>query len=100
MNRREWLILGAGTLAARRLLGATPGAAAAEPDPGPPGAGRPLWIDGCGEAFDVGDALPLPADALQALSRCGLSATNFTIVGPGSDFEKAVRAVAFVSAAA
>jgi membrane dipeptidase len=101
MNRREWLLVGAGTLAARRLLGAVPDALfPAKSDPVPPGAGRPLWIDGCGEAFDVDEALPLPADALQALSRCGLSATNFTIVGPGADFEKTVRAVAFVSAAA
>lgn len=99
MNRREWILLGAGALAARSLRGA------AHPTPSPAdvastAAGRPLWIDGCGEAFDVGGELPLPPEALSALAGSRLTATNFTIVGPGADFEKTVRAVAFVSAAA
>jgi len=101
VNRREWLLVGAATLAARRLRGAaSAGTPRAPSDPVPPASGRPVWIDGCGEAFDTDGTLPLSADALAPLSGAGLTATNFTIVGPGSDFEKAVRAVAFVSAAA
>jgi membrane dipeptidase len=102
MNRREWALLGAGALAARSLRGAA-AIASASPAPEAPTAAsvpRPSRIDGCGEAFDTDGTLPLPADTLSALAGCGLTATNFTIVGPGADFEKAVRAVAFVSAAA
>jgi membrane dipeptidase len=98
MNRREWALLGAGALAARSLR-----AAAAFPAPEITAAGasgRPSRIDGCGEAFDTGGALPLPEDVLSALAGCGLTAANFTVVGPGADFEKTVRAVAFVTAAA
>lgn len=102
MNRREWALLGAGALAARSLRGAA-AIASASPAPEAPAAAsvlRPSRIDGCGEAFDTDGTLPLPSDTLSALAGCGLTATNFTIVGPGADFEKAVRAVAFVSAAA
>ena len=102
MNRREWVLLGAGALAARSLRGAAPLASGSPAPESMPAAASPRRsrIDGCGEAFDTDGALPLPEDALSALAGCGLTATNFTIVGPGADFEKTVRAVAFVSAAA
>lgn len=92
MNRRELFALagaGAGAgAAARRARGAAP------PDPE-----RRLWIDGCGEAFDPAADPLLGGSALRALAGCGLSATNFTVVGPGADFEKAIAAVAAVAAA-
>ena len=90
MNRRELLGLAAGAAAAS----AAPLRAAPAEGPRPP-----VRIDGCGEAFDTDG--PLPADAV--LARVGesrLTALNFTVVGPGADFEKTVRAIALVQAAA
>ena len=88
MNRRELFGIGAAAALAR----AAPARAA-------PGAGSRVWIDGCGEAFDT-DGSP-PAEAILAsLPGSGLTAVNFTVVGPGADFEKTVRAIALVQDAA
>ena len=90
MNRRELLGLAIGSAAAasgvRPLRGAT--------------GGRRVWIDGCGEAFDTDGSFPPAEASLAALSGSGLSAVNFTVVGPGAGFEKTVRAIAFVRGAA
>jgi membrane dipeptidase len=61
---------------------------------------RSIVIDGLAEAFDTSGKLPLAERDLASIAASGLTAINFTIVGPGADFEAAVRAVAFVEAAA
>jgi membrane dipeptidase len=95
MNRRELLGLAGGAAAALSRTAAGEG----PPVPAAP-AKRPVWIDGCGEAFDPEGPWPLPDATLAALASSGLTAVNFTVVGPGADFEKTVRAVAFVQGAA
>ena len=92
MNRRELFGLAAGAAAAAASEAAAPLEAA-------PAGGRPLWIDGCGEAFDPG-SFPPPEKALAALAASRLAGINFTVVGPGADFEKTVRAISSVDGAA
>jgi len=84
MNRRELLALAVAGAAVPRVR-----AAANIPEPR-------VWIDGCGEAFDVDAGLPIAASALAAFAGSRLTAVNFTVVGPGADFEKTVRAIARV----
>jgi len=87
MNRRKLLGLAAASGAAA-ALGPLRATAA------PPGA---LWIDGCGEAFDLDDGkIPVPEKIMAILAASKLAGINFTIVGPGADFEKTVRAIAAV----
>ncbi|HEY6931583.1 MAG TPA: membrane dipeptidase [Thermoanaerobaculia bacterium] len=57
-------------------------------------------IDGLSEAFDPGATLPLTPEDLAAARESGLTAVNFTVVGPGAGFEDTVRAIAFVERAA
>lgn len=89
MNRRELFGLALAGAAAPRVRADAP--KTAEPR---------VWIDGCAEAFDVDAAPPLSPATLAALANSRLTALNFTVVGPGADFEKAVRAIARVQAAA
>jgi membrane dipeptidase len=98
MNRRELLGLAAASAAAA-AAGSLPGAAEAASEISS-GRARRLWIDGCGEAFDVDGKFPPGEAALAALAASNLAAVNFTVVGPGADFEKTVRAIAFVQGAA
>jgi len=97
MNRRE--LFAAGFAASAAAL-ARPGSAAEKPPDAPRAEKRPIWIDGCGEAFDTEGSWPPSDAALAALAASRLTAVNFTVVGPGADFEKTVRAVAFVEGAA
>ncbi|HEX7253795.1 MAG TPA: membrane dipeptidase [Thermoanaerobaculia bacterium] len=57
-------------------------------------------IDGLSEAFDTGGTLPLTPEDLAAARESGLTAVNFTVVGPGAGFEDTVRAIAFIERAA
>ncbi|HET9793721.1 MAG TPA: membrane dipeptidase [Thermoanaerobaculia bacterium] len=95
MNRRELFGLAAATGAALSW----PASGAGDPA-APPAAKRRMRIDGCGEAFDPDGPWPLGGAALASLAAAGLTAVNFTVVGPGADFEKTVRAVAFVQGTA
>lgn len=75
--------------------------------PGSPGIGK-AWspyqdsiiIDGLAEAFDPDGRLPLPAETLDAARESGITAVNFTVVGPGAGFEETVRAIAFIQSVA
>jgi len=96
MNRLEWLVAGLGASAATL---SRPGLAAGTPRGVAPEK-RPVWIDGCGEAFDTEGSWPPSDAAIASVAESRLTAVNFTVVGPGADFEKTVRAVAFVQGAA
>jgi membrane dipeptidase len=96
MNRRELFAAGFAASAAALVR---PGTAAAAPAGDRPEK-RPIWIDGCGEAFDTEGSWPPSDAALASLAASRLTAVNFTVVGPGADFERTVRAVAFVQGAA
>ena len=58
---------------------------------------RAVVIDGCAEAFDTDpNGFPVAAKALAAAAASGVTAINFTVVGPGSGFEDTVGAIATV----
>jgi membrane dipeptidase len=59
-----------------------------------------MIIDGLSEAFDPNGKLPLAAEDLTAASESGVTAVNFTVVGPGAGFEDTVRAIGFIERAA
>ncbi len=97
ITRRQFTatLAAAGTLAAvrpRTLLAGT------APEAAPPLAElyrRAIVIDGCSEAFATGpDGFPPDPKALAAAAASGVTAINFTLVGPGAGFEEAVSAVA------
>ena len=56
-----------------------------------------MVIDGCAEAFDTTpDGFPAAPKALAAAAASGVTAINFTVVGPGAGFEETVGAIATV----
>ncbi len=58
---------------------------------------RAIVIDGCSEAFDTNpDGFPVEPKALAAAAASGVTAINFTVVGPGTGFEDTVGAIATV----
>ncbi len=58
---------------------------------------RAVVIDGCSEAFDTNpNGFPVDPKALAAAAASGITAINFTVVGPGTDFEDTVGAIATV----
>ena len=58
---------------------------------------RAVVIDGCSEAFDTNpDGFPVAPKALAAAAASGVTAINFTVVGPGTGFEDTVGAIATV----
>ena len=58
---------------------------------------RGIVIDGASEAFPTGpDAFPVEPKALVAALASGVTAINFTVVGPGAGFEETVAAIATV----
>ena len=58
---------------------------------------RAVVIDGCAEAFDTKpDGFPAAPKALAAAAASGVTAINFTVVGPGAGFEETVGAIATV----
>ena len=58
---------------------------------------RAVVIDGCAEAFDTNPGgFPVAAKALAAAVAAGVTAINFTVVGPGTGFEGTVAAIATV----
>jgi membrane dipeptidase len=58
---------------------------------------RAIVIDGLAEAFDTEPrTLPVAAAALAAAAKSGLTAVNFTVVGPGAGFEQTVAAIAYI----
>jgi membrane dipeptidase len=58
---------------------------------------RAIVIDGCSEAFDTGPKdFPVKPEALSAARNSGITAINFTVVGPGTGFEDTVTAIATV----
>jgi membrane dipeptidase len=58
---------------------------------------RAVVIDGESEAFDTGpDGVPVKAEALDAAAASGVTAINFTVVGPGVEFEPTIAAIATV----
>jgi membrane dipeptidase len=60
-----------------------------------------IVIDACSEAFDTGpDDFPVKPKALAAAADSGVTAINFTVVGPGTGFEDTVAAIATVQRAA
>jgi membrane dipeptidase len=60
-----------------------------------------IVIDGCSEAFDTGpDDFPVKPKTLAAAAASGVTAINFTVVGPGTGFEHTVAAIATVQRAA
>ena len=99
-TRREFAA-GLAALAATPMLsrGDSPGATSASDAPWLPYPSATI-IDGLSEAFDTGGKIPLPPEDLAAARESGLTAVNFTVVGPGAGFEEAVRAIAFIERAA
>jgi membrane dipeptidase len=94
VTRREFAwALPAGIALARS---AWSGNASADARTGAHAQARGIVIDGLSEAFDASGKLPLSPDDLAAAKGSGLSAVNFTVVGPGASFEETVRAIAFV----
>ncbi len=62
---------------------------------------RAVVIDGCSDAFATGpDGFPVDPKALAAAAASGVTAINFTVVGPGAGFEETVAAIATVQRAA
>jgi membrane dipeptidase len=60
-----------------------------------------LVIDGASEAFDTGPKdFPVKPQAVEAAAASGVTAINFTVVGPGTGFEDTVGAIATVQRAA
>lgn len=58
---------------------------------------RAVVIDGCSEAFATGpDGFPVDPKAIAAAAASGVTAINFTVVGPGTGFEDTVGAIATV----
>lgn len=58
---------------------------------------RAIVVDGLAQAFDVDPgASSLPPEALTAAAESGLTAIDFTVVGPGTGFADTVAAIAFV----
>jgi membrane dipeptidase len=58
---------------------------------------KAVVIDGCAEAFDTNpDGFPVAPKALAAAAASGVTAINFTVVGPGTGFEDTVGAIATV----
>lgn len=58
---------------------------------------RAVVIDGCSEAFDTNPGgFPVDPKALAAAAASGVTAINFTVVGPGTGFEDTVGAIATV----
>jgi membrane dipeptidase len=54
-------------------------------------------IDGCSEAFPTGpNRFPVEPKATAAAAASGVTAINFTVVGPGAGFEETVAAIAIV----
>ncbi len=52
---------------------------------------RAVVIDGCSEAFDTNpDGFPVEPKAIAAAAASGVTAINFTVVGPGAGFEETV----------
>jgi membrane dipeptidase len=100
LDRRRLVFLAAG-LGAFALARRNLAFGLAEPASFVPGLyRRSIVIDGLAEAFDPSGSLPLEGRDLASIASSGLTAINFTVVGPGADFEAAVRAIAFVEAAA
>jgi membrane dipeptidase len=95
-TRREFAA-GLAALAATPMLsrGDSPGATTPSDALWPPYPSATI-IDGLSEAFDTGGKIPLPPDDLTAARESGLTAVNFTVVGPGAGFEETVRAIAFI----
>lgn len=58
---------------------------------------RAIVIDGLSEAFSTGpDGFPVEPKAIAAAAASGVTAINFTVVGPGAGFEETVAAIAMV----
>ncbi len=58
---------------------------------------RAIVIDGASEAFPTGpDGFPPDPKALAAAAASGVTAINFTVVGPGAGFEETVAAIATI----
>jgi membrane dipeptidase len=58
---------------------------------------RAVVIDGASEAFPTGpEGFPVKEKALAAAAASGVTAINFTVVGPGAGFEQTVAAIATV----
>jgi len=56
---------------------------------------RAIVIDGASEAFATGpDGFPVEPRAIAAAAASGVTAINFTVVGPGAGFEETVGAIA------
>jgi membrane dipeptidase len=58
---------------------------------------RAVVIDGCSEAFDTGPkGFPVESKSIAAAAATGVTAINFTVVGPGAGFEETAAAIATV----
>lgn len=58
---------------------------------------RAVVIDGASDAFSTGpDGFPVEPKAIAAAAASGVTAINFTVVGPGAGFEETVAAIAMV----
>jgi len=108
ISRRQLLARLAGSAAAVAIVPILPGPGAAPPSDVAELAPASLWppypgtivIDGLAEPFDTGSGLPLDEAVKRACRRSGLTAVNFTVVGPGAGFEETVAAIARVQRAA
>jgi membrane dipeptidase len=109
LTRREFTVTlaaaGGLAVAGSRTLFAEAGPTGTSPakDPSPIAElyRRAIVIDGCSEAFDTGpDDFPVKPRALAAAAASGVTAINFTVVGPGTGFEDTVAAIATVQRAA
>lgn len=102
MTRRQLGALLAGTAAAAAVGAGTGSAIAGGPDAKKPlwsGYGSALVVDGLSEAFDTDTPLTIDPETISACRNSGMSAINFTVVGPGAGFEQAVAAIAGVDRA-
>ena len=97
LTRRQFTLTlaAAGGLAAARPRPLAAEAGAPDARPIPELYRRAVVIDGASDAFATGpDDFPVKPAALAAAAASGVTAINFTVVGPGASFEESVAAVA------
>ena len=99
ITRRQFTVTlaAAGSLAIVRPRALFAGAVPKGASPIPELYRRAVVIDGASEAFDTGpNDFPVDPKAIAAAAASGVTAINFTVVGPGAGFEETVAAIATV----
>jgi membrane dipeptidase len=99
ITRRQFTVTlaAAGSLAVVRPRALLAEAGPKGPSPIPELYHRAVVIDGASDAFPTGPGgFPVEPKAIAAAAASGVTAINFTVVGPGAGFEETVAAIAMV----